>query len=249
MKTLKFPLVLLVILGFAACNKNNQRLSNPNVTFDSNDQAADIVSNSLAVNSNGAVNMISDFTLDAQVKATADTTCGTAWVDSVSRTSAAGSATTYSYKSKYSYTINCTNGVYNGSATSDLAYSGSYNGPNLSSANAGSSIFTTTGLRKDSANYVVNGEYKSSGSFQSKVDTSYAGSSNVDIVITNLTIAKPYREIKSGTATITVSGTMPKKGSFNFTGTLVFNGGNTATLTLNGTVYLINLLTGDKIRR
>jgi hypothetical protein len=96
---------------------------------------------------------------------------------------------------------------------------------------------------------VVNGEYKSSGSFQSKADTTYSGSSSVDIVISNLTISRPLRVIKSGSATIAVSGSTPKHGSFSYTGTLVFTGGNTATLTLNGNVYLVDLLSGNYIRR
>ena len=39
-----------------------------------------------------------------------------------------------------------------------------------------------------------------------------------------------------------------KKGSFTYTGALVFNGNGTATLTLNGTVYTINLTTGFRAK-
>jgi len=61
-------------------------------------------------------------------------------------------------------------------------------------------------------------------------------------------LVKPLRTVKSGTASFTVSGNMPKRGEFNYTGTIVFNGENNATLTINSNTYLINLATGAKRR-
>jgi len=96
--------------------------------------------------------------------------------------------------------------------------------------------------------FVINGEYKQNGSFQSKIDTAKHGNNKIDIVVKGLTITKPARTIASGNATISMSGDTPKKGSFSYTGTLVFNGDGTATLTLNGTVYTIKLDTGERFR-
>jgi hypothetical protein len=129
-----------------------------------------------------------------------------------------------------------------------LIYSGSYSGPNMSSSNSGSSIFMVSGLGSTSSDFVINGEYKRAGSFKSKIDTAKAGDSNIDIVIKSLTLKRPLRNIVSGTATISITGDVPNKGSFSYTGTLVFNGNGTATLTINGTVYTINLSTGGRVR-
>ena len=120
-------------------------------------------------------------------------------------------------------------------------YSGSFTTPNLSSTFSGSSDFTIAGVNHLSPTYTINGEYKRSGSFQSKTDTSFEGTHSVDITITNLVLVKPLRNIKSGSATFTISGDMPKRGSFNYTGTIVFNGGDNATLTVNGQGYIVNL--------
>jgi len=59
---------------------------------------------------------------------------------------------------------------------------------------------------------------------------------------------KPDRTIESGTATFTLTGATPKKGNFSFAGSLVFNGNGTATLTINGTAYSIDLTTGLKTK-
>jgi len=242
MKPFKLSFMALLLLGVAACNKGNMNSSSNDPT----DQAADLVTSSLSINTDGAYNTISDASVETQAKVSIDTTCGTTWTDSVTRKMPLSQGTSYNYTSKYSYTLNCgANNLFNGSATAISSYSGSFTGPNLSSTNSGSSNFTLAGLLKTSTTYVLNGEYKRTGSYQTKTDS---GSTNVDVVITNLTLTKPQHLFQSGTATITVSGTSTKNGSFSYNGVLVFNGGNAATLTLNGTIYTIDLSTGLKIR-
>ena len=129
-----------------------------------------------------------------------------------------------------------------------LAYNGSFSGPNLSSSNTGSTVFTVTGLSPSATDFLVNGEYKRSGAFQSKTDTVKHGNYSIDIVVNALDLIKPARTIESGTATITVSGDTPKKGNFSYTGTIVFNGDGTAKLTFSGIIYSINLTTGVKTK-
>jgi hypothetical protein len=54
-------------------------------------------------------------------------------------------------------------------------------------------------------------------------------------------ISKSTYEIIAGEGTVTVTGENSGGNSFSFTGSIVFNGDGTATLTLNGTEYTINL--------
>jgi hypothetical protein len=93
----------------------------------------------------------------------------------------------------------------------------------------------------------VNGEYKRAGSFQSKIGNKASGNSSVDITVTNLTITKSNRKIASGSGTIAITGTGPKGGTFSYTGTIVFNGDETATLTINSNAYTVNLITGYRL--
>jgi len=248
MKKITFSLITLLLLGAVACRKNYFNTLPPDRNFNTpgnvtNSEAADMAANSLSVNSNGVVNIIGDLTLDAASYVRQHLGCGTLRSDTISRQSPAGSTTTYSYNLKYNYIVVCTNKVAD-SLSSSLIYSGSFSSPNLSQSNSGSSIFGVSGLDSAATNYVINGEYKSAGSFQSKTDTASHGSNNVDIVFTSLTLSKPSRTIASGSATVSITGAVPRSGSFSYTGTLVFNGNGTATLTLNGTKYTINLNTG-----
>jgi len=250
MKKISLSLVLLLLLGAVACRKNNALapITTQTTANVSTSDAADMVASSLSSNSNGITNISDDVTFDAASYARAHLTCGTLRADTISRTSAAGATTTYSYHLTYNYVVNCGTNNKPSNLSSSLVYSGNFNGPRLSSTNSGSTVFSVDGLDSAATDFVLNGEYKNSGSFNSKVDTTNHGTWNTDIVVTALTLKKPARTIVSGTATISITGSVPKKGSFSYTGTLVFNGDGTATLTINGTVYKIDLATGEKTK-
>jgi hypothetical protein len=272
MKTIKLSIVALLVVFAAACKKtNNTPGDSGNV---SNSDAADLVASSLSENSDGVATVSNDATnvgtslslgsigAAPQSRFNSDNAttvyspgssnktlvCGTTVSDSISRQSGTGSSVTYSYNLDYNFTLNCINSVPN-DLTSILTYSGSYSGPIWSSANTGSSNFTVTGLAAQAPDFIINGEYKRSGSFQSKADTTKHGTHSIDIVVTSLTLMKPARTIVSGTATITVTGNVPKKGNFSYSGTIVFNNDDTATLTLNGIAYTVNISTGIKIKK
>ncbi len=248
MKKIKLSFLGMLLLGAVACTKNTSNVPAMNSNV-SNAEAADMVAGSVSLNSNGVANVATDVSVSANVFVGAHLTCGTTKADSISRKSTTGSSVTYSYNLKYNYTLKCDANNNPDSLSSSLIYSGSFNGPNLSSTNSGSSIFTVGELSSSSADFVINGEYKRSGSFQSKIDTTNAGNNNVDIVVNGLTVKKIGQTIVSGNASISVSGNVPKKGSFSYTGTLVFNADNTATLTLNGVVYTINMVTGQRMKK
>jgi hypothetical protein len=260
MKTFKLSLILLLMLGAFSCKKDSTSSNNAVTT----DQAADIAASSLAENSEGLASVTDDIAVNAQgissvntggltINSTGQSTssvhqeCGTTLTDSVTRALTIDSVTV-NYNFKYTHTLNCNNSVPD-NLVNTLTYSGSFNGPRLTSSNSGSATVTIAGLSQSAANFVLNGEYKRSGSFQSKVGNDATGNSNVDIVGTNITLSKPDRKILSGSATIAITGTGPRGNSFSFTGNIVFNGDNTATLTINGTVYTINVVTGYRLRR
>jgi hypothetical protein len=244
MKNFKLSLLVMLFLAAVACKKTDK---SPGITGNvSAADAADMVAGSLSLNSNGVANVSDDATLIASSPTSHHLACGVTVADSMLRSNTFG-LVTYSYKLKYSYTLNCNSGVPDNLATS-LIYSGSFSGPHVSSTNSGSAVFTVAGLSPAANNFVINGEYKRAGSFQSKIDTTNHGYSNIDILVNALTLRKPARTIASGTATISITGNVPKKGNFSFTGTLVFNGDGTATLTINGIVYNINLVTGERVK-
>jgi len=247
MKTLRsIALIGLVAGALLSCNKANNSQPNTNST----DEAADLVTASISSNSQGALDGFSDVTVSSETKINIDSLCGTVWIDSVNRSIPVtpGVNDNYLYKANYSYALNCTNGVFNHSATVTSVYSGSVANSILSSTFTGSSNLIVSGLGVAYPAYIINGDYKRSGSFQSQSDTSYHGTHSIDITFTNVGLIKPLNVLQSGgTASFTIAGNMPSKGgAFSYTGTIVFNSNNSATLTVNGTVYLVNLATGVK---
>lgn len=144
--------------------------------------------------------------------------------------------------------VDCNNNVPD-SLSSNLTWSGSFSGPNWSNSGSGSSIFGVGGLTPTDTAFVVNGEFKRSGSFSSKVDTGKHGNSSVDIAVSNLLVKKHHYSVEGGTATFSLTGDTPKRGSFSFSGTVVFNADGTATVTVNGTVYTVTLSNGDCRRK
>jgi hypothetical protein len=259
MKTIKLSLIILLMLGAFSCKKDNSASTSTSVTTD---QVADIAAGSLAENSQGLATVTDDIAVNAQgLSSTSGLTvnsnglstasvhqaCGTTLTDSVTRSLTLDSVS-INYFFKYSRTLNCNTSSQPDNLINALTFHGSFDGPRLSSTNSGSATVTIAGLTQAATNFAVNGEYKRAGSFQSKVGDKASGNSNVDIVATNLLISKSTRKIISGSATIAITGTGPKGVAFSYTGTIVFNGDETATLTINGTVYTINLTTGFRLR-
>lgn len=258
MKTLKLSVIALaiVMIGIFSCQKSNDSSS----TTVTSDQAADIAAGSLAENSNGLASVTDNISANALANASTSgqsvnsvgtssvhQACGTTLTDSASNAGSADSVS-WNYSVKYSRTMNCNAQSQPDNIVTTLAYSGNYDGPNVSSTNSGTANFTISGLSQSVNNYIVNGEYKRSGSFTSKVGNKNSYTSNVDIVATNVTLSKPGRKINGGSATVSITGTSPK-GSFSYTGTIVFTSSSSATLNINGNSYTIDLHTGFKIKR
>jgi len=274
MKSIKLSIVLLLLIGVFSCKKTAS--TSPVNTNVSTDEAADIVASSFSLNSGGVATASDDATnvansLSASLPSSAairvaanlnsignfantraainpkKLECGATKTDTVARSGSVGSSITYTYNSIYSFTLNCTNLVPD-SLTSSAAFGGTYSGPYISSVFTGTHNFSVTGLPAASANLVLNGTYTRNGAFQSKKDTTKKGTHTVIITVKDLTVVKSGRTIISGSATINVSGEITNKGSWNYTGTVTFNNDSTASLTLGGVKYKINILTGIYVK-
>lgn len=242
MKKFTIPLFTVLLLGAVACKKIGGPLSG-NVSVS---EAADILAGSLSSSSYGFVNVSDDATVRSQNEFDLKLTCGTTRSDTITKSSPPGAESSYSYTLGYSYTLNCNISNLADNVTGKINYSGSFNNPRMSSSNKGTGSFSLAGLTPTAAVYTFNGSILRSGSFASKTDSTNHGSINLDIEVHNLIQHKPNRQIASGTATFVLTGNVPKKGNFAFTGNVTFNGDGTATLKVNGTNYTVNLTTGEK---
>lgn len=245
MKTINFIKIpaIVLLLAVSACKKDNNNTSAQSI---STDDAATIMANSMSSGSGGMASVSADVTLNAQATFNANPGCGATKTYNFSRQNPDGSSVTYSYSFNYTYTLNCVNNQPD-NVTSTATSTGSFDGPNLSSNDTGTLTFTVGGLANSATAYALSGEYKRAGSFTQKNGNMHKGSSDVDIKLNSLSIPKTGGTIASGNATFTLSGSS-NNGSFNFSGTITFVGNNQANLVINGTAYVVNLLTGSTIK-
>ncbi|HZX60091.1 MAG TPA: hypothetical protein VFE54_15255 [Mucilaginibacter sp.] len=255
MKTFKTSIVALLLLAAISCKKDSTSASL------TSDQAADVAASALASNSGGVTSMADDISANASTVAsvggpsinsvgvaTIHQACGTTLTDSTTR-SGSDSSVTFNYFTKYTHTLNCNAQEQPDNLVNTLIYTGSFSGPRISTTANGTANATIAGLTQTAINYVINGEYKRTGTFQSKVGNKASGNSNLDVVITNLTLSKPGRAIVSGSGTFTLTGTAGKV-DYSYSGTITFNGNGTVTLSVTGgSSYNIRLASGVCTRR
>ncbi|MES2275871.1 MAG: hypothetical protein V4592_07605 [Bacteroidota bacterium] len=243
MKVFRTPALLMLLL-LGACQKANDTSTPPTTA-----EVADMVATSLSANSSGMMTVSADMTLNAQAVFDLNIGCGVTKSYTATHTSPAGSANTYSNALSYNYTLNCNANNQPDNVTGTASDKGTFDGPRASSTNTGTASFRLAGLTPTATVYAINGEYKRIGTFTSKVESKSTSTTTISLVVTNLLINKTTKIATSGTAVITVTGSTNRNATINFTGNLTFTGDGKATVTLNGTVYIVDLLTGDFTRK
>ncbi len=149
--------------------------------------------------------------------------------------------TSATYTGDWNYLLSC-NGNTPESVSLTGSYTGNFDAPRMSSSNSGARNWTISGLdNSTSTPYTFNGTFTRTGSHTSKVRNQYTFTTNMTITVTSLTVSKTTYLITGGSGSVTVTGTVSNGNSYNFSGNIVFNGNNTATLTINGNNYTINL--------
>lgn len=243
MKTTKLFLAACLLSIAVACNDDDD-----NSSAMTSEEAADVIGSSLAVNSSGlttVVNASVDGT-DAALESSdggRTAACGYTNQLTFAATSLPGALITYAYDYSYSYILTCGNDVPQSFAAT-VAYNGQFDAPRLASQHSGTSELTVTALNDEATSYIINGDYNRSGSFQSKIRNKNSSTSTVDFSINDLTVDKTSQKILSGSASVTITGSVTGKGAFTYTATIVFEGDGTANVTINGTVYIVDLTTG-----
>ncbi|QKJ29659.1 hypothetical protein HQ865_07795 [Mucilaginibacter mali] len=233
-------LTTAAVILFASCKKENA-VKTTNIT---NAQAATMVGAALSVNANGFANIKNDIALYAKNVTNAGKGCGVIDSFALARQEASTSTINYNYALGYYYMVNCNNNIQD-NLSSTVKYNGSFDAANLTSVNSANATFNLASLSGSDATYSLNGNYQTTGTFQTVDITQLAGNNSLNIDIVNLVINKSSRAIISGTGNVSVSGTVKNKNTFSYNGTIVFKDANTAQLTLEGNNYSINLTTAD----
>ena len=245
MKLLKFFIATGLIISVFACKKSQIAAVTP-----TNDDAAILLAGALANDNYGMSNLTTDISTAAlNLTNNSTLTCGSSLADSITRQNTPGAAASYKYKVKYTNKFNCnTNSIPDNLAHTGI-YTGNFEGPRLKVTSSGSTNYRIGGLTPTAAAHVFNGDYKSTTNFKFKSDTTNRGTVNILVLAKDLIISKTTHTIQSGKAMVIVTGSSTKKSTFTFNGNLTFDNATSATLSLNGAEYAINLVTGEAAKK
>jgi len=213
------------------------------------EEAAIIISSSLASNTSG-VSFVSGKSADVTEDLLADNAggrvaaCGLSQNLDLSGASPDGATTTYSYDFSYKFKLNCNTESQPSAVSVDLSYSGEFDAPKLAAEHSGIAELDLTRLEEVATDFLLNGLYKRSGSFENKEQVK-SGNSSVEITLKDVMINKETHQITSGSGTYVIKGNVPDKGDFNYTGDITFQGADAAELNVKGEKFTSNLKNGE----
>ena len=239
-------LFLSVMAAFVACK--DEEADAPNAI--SSQEAAVMVGSSFASNSSG-VSFVSKESANKSEDLLEENasgriaTCGVSQSIDLSGASPVGGTITWRYDFSYNFRLNCNVEELPENITVGLSYSGAFDSPKLGFEHSGLSELALTGLQESADDFLMNGSYKRSGSFEIKEGEKKAGNSSIEITITNVAIDKTTHKIVSGSSSFILTGSVSGKGTFKYDGTVEFKGNDTADLKIKSEVFLLNLNDGS----
>ncbi|WP_456437027.1 hypothetical protein [Psychroserpens sp.] len=239
-KSLLIGLITLnMIIVSTSCSTNDDNLITPETEELSEDEAVELIESSLQKSTGGlndnaksfSENLITDITINEDCSVIYNDTFVINYEESVIQAS---------YTVDWSYEMTCNNFGVPESVVFSSSTDGNYSTQHIVSNDNSMSYFEITGLQPSAETMVLNGNYERIGMQELTVINTRTVTSNLTVDLTNIVIAKNSSSITSGTATLTLAGTS-QNASFSFEGSLVFNGDETATLTINENTYVINI--------
>lgn len=147
---------------------------------------------------------------------------------------------TYIYD--YIFTLSFPEQVSNNALDFAFTSTGSFDAPNMNSTSNASANWSIGNIISMSP-FTLNGSYSRTGVQNTSYLVPHVITSSLDITYSDLEFSRMEHEILGGSAEFTITGTFDTL-EFSYTGTLVFNGDGTATVTIGNYTYTIDLQSG-----
>ncbi|MCI4648038.1 hypothetical protein [Phaeodactylibacter sp.] len=221
------------VLLFTSCEKTDETIENI-----SESDAAEIIEASLQANAGGLVTNIEDIVEQLVTAVTSGELCDTLYSSTIEE-DFQGAKIQASYTSELSYEMTCNAVEIPQTATFSILTESMYSSSRIESDDNGNFTGNATNLQPSSLTMNINGDYSQTGTQALNFMEQKNISSTLTATLSTLQISKQDFEIESGNAILSWTGSTSDE-TFSFEGTIVFNGGNTATLTINGTTYQID---------
>ncbi len=227
-------IVLTFILCYSACDDPEEVV----MTL-SESEAVEIIEIALQSNSGALTSNIEDVAAQMREALTSGEVCDTLYNEEILKNHE-GNLLMASYTTNISYQLECNNLSVPQSATFTSSTDASYNTNRITNISSSTFNGLASSLQPMAAAMSINGNYNSTGTQDISGSNPKSVNSTFIADLTNIEVNKVSIEVFSGTGTFSLTGTSNGE-SFDYSGDLLFNTDGTATLTINGTVYEIDL--------
>jgi hypothetical protein len=241
MKKISFLLVSIAMI-FASCDKDDET---PQIQI-SPEEAASLIATSLGADQGGLQGIFAD-AISVVNEVTDPNTggrqiaCGASDNTIFTYASEQDETPSYSFNYDYGWTLTCS-GDAPSQVNINLSYDGSMESPDFTFSYEGNSGFTVTDIMQDIL--TVNGTHNQAATYNlSSEGQQYSGTDTFSYVLTDIKVSKTTSDVQSGTASVQLSG-ITNRGAYSISATIVYNGDGTATITINGDVFGVDISTG-----
>lgn len=233
----KLLVPLFVIVAFASLLSSCENADEIIAAISESD-AVEIIEANLQANAGGLVTNIEDIAEQLVAAVSSGELCDSLYSKTI-EDDFQGSQIQASYTSEISYEMACNTFDIPQTATFSALTSAMYNSSRIVSDDDGDFSGNATGLQPSSLTMNMTGDYSRTGAQELNFAEQKDITSILAVNLNTLEISKQDFEIQSGNGIISLTGSTADE-AFSFEGTIVFNGGNTATITINNTTYEID---------
>jgi len=230
-----FPLFVVIFFAslMTSCDKADEIIE-----AISESDAIEIIEANFQVNAGGLVTNIEDVAEQLVLAVTTGQLCDTLYSETI-EDEFQGVQIQASYTSELSYEMACNTSDIPQTATFSILTSTIYNSSRIVSDDDGDFSGNVSGLQPASLTMNIAGDYSRTGIQELNFIQQKDITSTLTVNLSALQISKQGYEIESGNGTISLTGSTTDE-PFSYVGDIVFNGGNTATININGTTYQID---------
>lgn len=237
-KIITAALFLMTLFFTVSCSENDDEIVQQQALSD--EEIVTLVETSLQKSTAGFDSEIEELSQRSIDEFTIDLDCGTIYQDSFER-NYNGATVTASYDVDWTYQMACNNIGIPQSLSFSSSSTGTYSTETITSTDISTSSLELVGLQPTSDVLTLSGSFDREGSQELSVLQNRQINTALKIDFMDVVISKELNQVQSGNATIELTGIVTGGQSFSFTGDIVFTGNRTATLTINGNEYQIDL--------
>lgn len=227
------PFIVLIISVFASCDKADEIIE-----AISESDAVEIIEANLQNEAGGLVTNLEDIVEQLVSAVASGELCDTLYTETIEE-DFQGVRFQSEYTSELSYEMVCNSFDIPQSATFFTSTSTMYSSSRIVSDDDSDFSGNALGLQPSSMTMNIDGDYSRTGAQELNFMEQKNITSTLTFDLAALEMSKQDFEIQSGNGTFSLTGSTPDE-TFSFDGAIVFNGGNTATLTINGTTYQLD---------